>query len=249
MLKNGKVPCEAKKVAVLSYHKIGEPAPGGWKTWFYIPEETFADQICYLRNDGWQAIDIDAFLRGLTDPETLPDRACLITFDDGYSVTMQIASDWLQRAGCPAVLFMSTAYIGGTNWFDSGIEPEERMCDWDELRDLRRAGISVESHCASHRRLSELTADQQQEELTRSRDVLQNNLNGPVEVIAFPYGDAGDTLHGSARPLRSAGYKAAFTYGGGPVSLPAANLFHMSRLAMGPNTNLEVELARERQSP
>lgn len=247
MLKNGNGLARTKKVAVLSYHKVGEPAAGGWKTWFYIPEKTFADHLRFLQDDGWQAIDIRTFLRGMANPDTLPDRSCLITFDDGYSVTMQIASDWLQRMGCPAVLFMSTDFIGSTNGFDWGVEPEERMCDWDELRGLRRAGVSIESHCTSHRRLSELTVNQQREELTQSKATLESNLDSPVEVIAFPFGDAGDTLNESASLLRNAGYRAAFTYGGGPVSLPTTSPFHLSRLAMGPNTKLDVELASARE--
>ena len=32
----------ARTLAMLAYHKIGAPAPGGWETWNYIPEETFA---------------------------------------------------------------------------------------------------------------------------------------------------------------------------------------------------------------
>lgn len=242
-----KMPSAPKKVAVLSYHKVGEPAPGGWNTWFYIPEKTFTAQIRYLQNDGWEVIDIHAFLRGMTDPDTLPNRACLITFDDGYSVTMRIASRWLERNGFPSVLFMSTDYVGGTNTFDKGVEPEERMCDWSELRALQGAGVSIQSHGVTHRRMSELAIDAQRDELTRSKAVLEDNLDRPVETIAFPFGDAGDTLHDFARPLREAGYVAGFAYGGGAVSLPTETPFFMSRLAMGPDTNFNVELVRERR--
>lgn len=245
---NTKIPSEPKKVAILSYHKVGEPAPGGWNTWFYIPEKTFAAQIRYLQNDGWEVIDIHAFLRGMTDPDTLPERACLITFDDGYSVTMRIASRWLERFGCASVLFMSTDYVGGTNTFDKGVEPEERMCDWSELRALQSAGVSIQSHAVTHRRMSELAIDTQQEELIRSKVTLESILDRPVETIAFPFGDAGDTLRDSARPLREAGYLAGFAYGGGAVSLPTGTPFFMSRLAMGPDTNFDVELVRERRT-
>ena len=71
-------------LAILGYHKIGKPPPGGWETWFYIPEGTFANHLSHLREHGWQVIDLATFLRGLAVPESLPERAALLTFDDGY---------------------------------------------------------------------------------------------------------------------------------------------------------------------
>jgi hypothetical protein len=41
-----------RTVAVLSFHKVGAPSPGGWETWFYIPEGAFAAQLAYLRERG-----------------------------------------------------------------------------------------------------------------------------------------------------------------------------------------------------
>lgn len=45
-------------LAVLGYHQIGPPPPGGWETWSYVPEETFADHLRLLRETGWQVIDL-----------------------------------------------------------------------------------------------------------------------------------------------------------------------------------------------
>ena len=133
-----------KRVAVLSYHKIGPPAPGGWETWFYIPEAVFANQLAALHDGGWQPVDLAAFLQGLTEPERLPERTAFITFDDGYRSVRELALPWLESFACPAVLFMPTDFVGGTNVFDS--EPEEPLCDWDELRELVRRGVAVQSH-------------------------------------------------------------------------------------------------------
>src|SRR5262249_43971277 len=70
-------------IAILGYHKIG-PWPGDWETWYYVPEETFAGHLRALREGGWRFLDASAFLRGLDDPDTLPWRSALVTFDDGY---------------------------------------------------------------------------------------------------------------------------------------------------------------------
>src|SRR5215204_221729 len=106
-------------LVILAYHKIGPPAPGGWETWYYVPEQTFADQLDCLRELGWSVIDVAAFLAGLDDPASLPPRAALITFDDGYRNVHDHALPRMRERGCPGVVFVPTQFIGGMNGFDA----------------------------------------------------------------------------------------------------------------------------------
>jgi hypothetical protein len=69
-------------LAILAFHKIGEPPSEGWRSWFYISEETFVDYLSYLRDDGWQVIDVGRFIGALAEPDNLPERIALLTFDD-----------------------------------------------------------------------------------------------------------------------------------------------------------------------
>ncbi len=81
-----------------------------------------------------QACRKDTFLDGLTDPDRLPARGALLTFDDGYRSFRTHAVPQLLRFGVPALLFVPTDFIGGTNAFDADTrEPIERICDWDDL--------------------------------------------------------------------------------------------------------------------
>jgi peptidoglycan/xylan/chitin deacetylase (PgdA/CDA1 family) len=232
-------------VAILGFHKIGEPPPGGWETWFYIPEETFAGYLDDLREGGWHVIGLAAFLRGLAEPDSLPERTALLTFDDGYRSIRHVALPWLRQFDFPAVLFVPTNFIGGRNDFDANSEPEEAICDWDDLRELERCGISVQSHGASHRTFSQLDPDEQETELLWSRSVLEAELGKPVAVFSFPYGDGGADPQTMGRMLGRAGYQAACLYGGGPNRLPLADPYRLTRLAMGPDTDLRAALAQE----
>lgn len=233
-------------MAILAFHKIGEPAPGGWKTWFYIPEETFVHQLNYLQKEGWQIIGVRTFLKALEMPDSLPERAALLTFDDGYRSMREVVLPWLSHFGYPAVLFVPTDYIGERNIFDDGIEPEEAICDWDDLRELERQGVSVQSHGASHRWFSNLDSAEQEDELRRSKAVLEAKLGKPVEIFAYPYGDDGSNPQEEVSGMmKKVGYRSACLYGGGPNPLPIANPYRLNRLAMGPNTDLQRELVAE----
>ena len=241
-------------LAIMGFHKIGEPPPDGWETWFYISEPVFVGYLSYLQEEGWQVIDLSTFLRGLDAPNILPERAALLTFDDGYRSMRTVVLPWLLRFGYPAVLFVPTDFIGGINTFDAA-EPEEALCDWEDLVALERQGVSVQSHGTSHRPFSGLTPVEQEEELRRSKTKLEAGLGKRVEVLSYPYGDDGVSSYpysadgASSRVLRRvretlkrAGYRAACLYGGGPNRLPAVDPYRLTRVAAGPDTNLQAAL-------
>jgi peptidoglycan/xylan/chitin deacetylase (PgdA/CDA1 family) len=230
------------QLTILGYHKIGEP-PGDWWTWNYIPEATFEYHLRCLRDGAWTVIDHSDFLLALDYPDTLPQRAALITFDDGYRSFLHSAVPLLRRFGYPAVLFVPTDFIGRQNDFDRDIEPEEAICDWDDLRAVSAAGIAVQSHGVSHRRFSELDLRQVREELVRSKVALEEGLGGSVETFSFPYGDDGKESASTRDLLIETGYRAACRYGGGLTTLAGADRYRLSRLAMGPDTDLPALLS------
>jgi peptidoglycan/xylan/chitin deacetylase (PgdA/CDA1 family) len=234
-----------RTLAILGFHKIG-PAPGGWETWFYIPQATFVGYLEYLKEDGWQVLDVAAFLRGLAEPDSLPERAALITFDDGYRSILDHGLPELRLFGYPAVMFVPTAFIGGHNDFDADNEPQEAICGWQELREVERCGVSVQSHGVSHRALSDLNPAEQEQELLRSKAALEDGLGKPVEVFSYPYGDCGPEPGAARRVLERTGYRAACLYGGGPYRVPVADPYRLARLAVGPDTDLPRCLAARR---
>jgi peptidoglycan/xylan/chitin deacetylase (PgdA/CDA1 family) len=129
------------------------------------------------------------------------------------------------------------------NTFDEdSSEPPETLCDWEDLRELERRGISVQSHSASHPWFSELDSARLEEELTRSKAVLEARLHKRVEVFAYPYGDGGKDVDAVSAALQRSGYRAACLYEGGLNHVPVPNAFRLNRVAMGPETDLRTEL-------
>jgi peptidoglycan/xylan/chitin deacetylase (PgdA/CDA1 family) len=240
------VPLVRHRLAILGYHKIGEPSPEAWETWFYVSEKTFADHLEYLHSRGWQVIGAETLLSHLRRPEALPERVAMITFDDGYRSVLTHALPWLRRFSFPGVIFVPTGFVGGRNDFDRGAEPYEPMCSWDELRALDQAGVAVESHSVSHPHFSELSPEQVQRELAESKAELERQLGKRVRLFAFPYGDDGREPDRTSEALAQAGYEAAFLYAGGLDSLPAQHRFRIQRVAMGPDTDMAAALGEDK---
>lgn len=239
---------QARSVAILGFHKVGEPPRGTWTTWNYVPEKTFVGYLELLSRSDWSVIDLGAFLEGLENPDSLPPRSVLITFDDGYRSMLEVAEPLLGRFGYPAVVFVPTDFVGGTNRFDRGNEPEERICDWEDLRALQNRGISIQSHGVSHRPFSELGIEALAQEALRSKRLLDDHLGRPAETLAFPFGDGGRDPRRTGEVLRNAGYRAAFLFRGGPTGLPATDPFRLPRFPVGPDTDLETKLKAWEQS-
>jgi peptidoglycan/xylan/chitin deacetylase (PgdA/CDA1 family) len=87
----------------------------------------------------------------------------------------------------------------------------EVLMTWDQVRELQRAGMDVQSHTRTHRVLQTLTARQLQDELRGSREDLEAQLSIPINSISYPVGHRLLERDDVRRALRDAGYKLGFT--------------------------------------
>jgi peptidoglycan/xylan/chitin deacetylase (PgdA/CDA1 family) len=229
---------ERRELAVLSYHKIGRPSRGGQPSSFYVSEENFRTHMQLLDKYGWKVIDVQTFLLGLDDAQRLPQRAALITFDDGYRSSLTVATPVLEQFGYPSVIFVPTSFIGGTNSFDDGVEPEEPICCWAELLELERRGVSVQSHGVSHRAFSSLAEAELLAELQESAAVLEEGLGRRTYLFSYPFGDVGADPHTTKVLVCHAGYQAAFLSDGGTNSAPWTDRYGLLRISVGAETDL-----------
>lgn len=237
----------AAEILVLAYHRIGEPPPGPWNDWFYVSEEAFTDHLRILQENGWTFIDLPRLLVGMEDPASVPPCTALITFDDADRTLFTGGLPHLVPLHIPAVLFVPTDFVGRTtDAFDDGNQPPERICSWDELRQLPEHGVSIQAHGASHSRFTELPASKIRRELRCCKAVLEDRLGHPVEAFAYPFGDMGRDPPSTERMLVELGYRAAFLYGRSCPWPLVGSRFQVGRLAVGRDTDLPRELARLR---
>lgn len=167
----------------LMYHDVMPRVTGGsgGPGYFAVPREAFVRQLSIIRDMG---------LRGGSVADVLanPDGRIAISFDDGDAGQAEHAFPALRDAGMTATFFVTTGWVGRPGYVS-----------WNALRDMRDAGMSIQSHTHTHPFLSELNGDTLRDELRRSRDLLDHHL-GPSQrttMIALPGGDL------PRRPLRS----------------------------------------------
>ena len=104
---------------------------------------------------------------------------------------------------------------------DEAPDDLRRFLDWNEAREMAAGGMAIGSHTHSHRVLSQMPPDQQLEELSRSRALLEEQLGAKPEALAYPVGKP-ISFSGLTREMaREAGYRAAFSSHGG-TNLPGS---------------------------
>src|ERR1700752_2455430 len=89
----GVVNGDGRSLRVLMYHKVND-LPGNRMS---MPVDRFDEQMTQLRALGYTAVDLDAVLAHYVGRAPLPDRAVLITFDDGYRDNLVNAGPVLRR--------------------------------------------------------------------------------------------------------------------------------------------------------
>jgi len=85
------------------------------------------------------------------------------------------------------------------------------IMSWDQVRELGRAGMAVESHGRRHRVLQTLDDDALDDELAGSRAELEAQLGRPVRAIAYPVGRSVAKDRRIRDALIAAGYRLGFS--------------------------------------
>ena len=80
------------------------------------------DQVCGWLKHWFNVLPLDVAVQQLRY-ERLPERACCITFDDGYADNLHVAAPILRKHGLSAAFFVATGFLdGGRMWNDTVVE-------------------------------------------------------------------------------------------------------------------------------
>lgn len=146
------LPGRADALLVLSYHDIrddvaakGDPDP------FAVSTRNFAMHLDWLRAQGYVPVSAQAVREARAGRRMLPDKAVLLTFDDGLRSTYTHAFPLLRSYGYPALVAVVTS------WMDLPADARvpyghrdftrEDFLTWEQLREMQASGlVEVASH-------------------------------------------------------------------------------------------------------
>jgi peptidoglycan/xylan/chitin deacetylase (PgdA/CDA1 family) len=209
-------------VIALCYHNIED----GKSNALTISTTEFQKEMQALKDNGFTVIGMQDFLAWRRGEKDIPAKCALITIDDGWISAHDNAWPILKKFDYPFTLFI---YI---NYVNSG----GKSMSWDQLGEMRDAGVDIECHTYSHSDLKrpgllvdKRTADMVRKdiaalgqdgwlrkEVVESKQVLEKQLGIKVNAFAYPFGIYNEKV---LAMVKEAGYEAAFTVYGQQLRL------------------------------
>ena len=200
---------------ILIYYKINA-VPGNTLS---TTPQLFAWQMRFLK-EHYTVISPAQLIKVMKNGGTLPSKAVLLTFDDGYQDVYENAYPILKEMGLKAFIFPATDYIGNTKAFphDEGLPMQNQALNWKQLRAMQDV-FTVGSHTQSHRILTTLPLHEAKEEIFNSKAVLEDRLHSEVKFFCYPKGGAGQFSQALEDIVQAAGYIGSFVTLTGPNTL------------------------------
>ena len=145
----------------------GGPLPRGHVPVFVfhsLEPVTFRKKLEYLHGNGYVTLSCDDYFRFLMGTRPVPDRAVVLTFDDGRASVWTVGAPLLRRFGMTGVVFL----VPGRTVSQPGPLPptmdetaapppsvaDEGLLSWEQVEALSRSGaLEFQSHTHTHARV------------------------------------------------------------------------------------------------
>lgn len=209
-------------IPVLMYHDLVKTKVGDNVS--VLEVDKFAEQMAYLKKNGWTTITPRQMELWVNGKIKLPKKTVLITFDDGYDSTIDLAYPILKKHGFQATSFLITSRIDRP-----GMVSAENIAETADV-------FSYQNHTHAYHMFNSMTGLSylQSEsrfsiaaDLEEANEQIEQIIDGghKVTALAYPYGKYGPQ---TLLALQDTNISIAFTINEGNVH-QGDNLLDLNR--------------------
>lgn len=202
----------------------------------YVDKEdvkNFREQMLYLKREGYQCLGLESLPLYLSGKIRSPRRAFVLTFDDGFKDNYFNVFPVIKEFGFNATFFLVYDFIGTLRryWWDA----KRPLLSWEEVKEMKRYGLSFGSHTLTHANLLTLSGDAVNREIWESKVRLEDKIGAPVKFFSYPYGFWNESI---VELVRRSGYTGACSIRYG-ISSSIEECFKLCRINIEPQEPLE----------
>jgi peptidoglycan/xylan/chitin deacetylase (PgdA/CDA1 family) len=214
-------------VPILVYHSFGPAKSVNESTmqkYYRVTASAFEAQMKYLADNKYHPIKFSTYVDSLKNNTKFPDKAIVLTFDDGWASQYKYAVPILEKYHFTGTFFIITGYANSKY---------KAYMSWDQIKELDKKGMDIESHSVHHFNPLKLSTPQLNKELVDSKKTLEEKLSHPITTYAYP-----DYIQNQAirDAVKSAGYIGARA-GWGLYKNSVDNIFRLHSLEVVNNLN------------
>lgn len=208
----------SRGAVILMYHSIGDN-----KEFFTVKTEEFKKQMRYLRNGNFNVIKLSELVNLLQARKKIPSKTVVITIDDGYQDNFTNIFPVLIKYNMPASIFLRTDLIGSQRVGRNG--DILKFLDWPQIVEMSKSLIDFYPHSHGHLKLAEIPLSEAENDISQSREILEEKLREETPIFAYPYGNFNDAVKGILKKL---GFIGAVSVRFGNVK-PGDDIFELKR--------------------
>ena len=220
------------KLPILMYHSVHNMAESeATNANLIVDPETFESQLKALKKAGYYTLTPEEAYRILAKNEVPKGKKYVwLTFDDGVEDFYTIVYPLLKKYKMTATNNIITDFTQ---------KEKENVLTFDQIEEMKSAGLTFESHTVNHPDLANSSLETQKNELVASKRLLDKVLDQNTSVIVYPSGRYSQVTIDQAK---KADYKLGLPTKNGPAS-SADGLYSLKRVRILPTTTGEDLLA------
>ena len=166
---------------ILIYHKVSRDHEDD----LTISPARLDSQLACIKSQGYTSVSFLDLKAAMDGRRPLPAKPVLLTFDDGYLNTYELAYPLLRKHQLKATVFLPVAFIGRSNEWDGGAEP---LMSYNQIRELAGLGVEFGLHSYRHENFQSYSPGQAEADVSECVRVLEENHCPFTRVFAYPYG-------------------------------------------------------------
>lgn len=166
---------------ILMYHYISHPPANAdiYRRDLSVGPERFESHLKYLQGAGYRTVTLDDLLYALTQGRALPEKAVILTFDDGYEDNYTNAFPLLQRYGMVGHFFIISDFVN---------QGRPGYMSWSQIEEMAAAGQRFGSHSRDHPDLKGKPLDYLVWQALGGKESIEEHLGYHPRWISYPAG-------------------------------------------------------------
>jgi len=173
-----------KGLPVFVYHKISSTKKPDFLT---VATSTMREHLEYITKKGYNTIFLSDMIAHIEKGTPLPPKALMITLDDGFRDNYSDLYPLLKEFNCKANIFIVAGFVQTPD--NLGPRAEGEFMLEAEARDLCSERVQYGLHTMYHKRYSDMTLEEIDEDMRVSKQRLAD-LNIPHQpVFAYSFAD------------------------------------------------------------
>ncbi len=229
----------SKTAPILLYHRIATVSEDPIS--LCVSPESFENHLVFLKKN-YNLIPLSKLSERLLNG-TLLGNEMAITFDDGYRDNMLNALPLLEKYNVSATIFITTGMLGQTAAFEWDKEYREKdrasFLSNDEIQRLAKHPlIEIGAHTNTHRRLSDLTTEEQRNDISVSKKILEDITSKEITLFAYPFGGIHDFSKVTEKIVEELGFRFAYS-NNQSLATNTNRRFNIARINIRQSTSLK----------